>query len=316
MARVARGAFQRAAEHMDAAVLDVRTLRVFLLVDQVLVHRHVHQVADIVVVIRRAERGDVLRRVTVQIQVVPDEIANRLRIRLLLRHPVTGQLALRERLGVGVLKASAIGADVVNRSHRDPPQGRWGPGWPAGSGGPCRRARPRARRVAWRMPWLRMCAVSSSASWRPARRNPGWRPDRRWCSRQLIADPFAQGGVREPPARQALGVGGNDDAAPVGRVGRAGDVPGFLEAVEHLGHSAGGQAKPGGQIAGHRGPGGQQSRHWTSASGMPSCWAIAMDSRTAAAACRAASVLTSASSSRRLGGLATLTPPAAANAAS
>ena len=30
---------------------------------------------------------------------------------------------------------------------------------------------PRERRVAWRMPWLRMWAVSSSASWRAARRN-------------------------------------------------------------------------------------------------------------------------------------------------
>jgi hypothetical protein len=65
----------------------------------------------------------------------------------------------------------------------------------------------------------------------------------------LAAHAFAHGGVLLCQFGQPLGIGGDDGAAAIGRVRRAGDVSGLLEPVEQLGDGSGGQAQLLGQLA-------------------------------------------------------------------
>ena len=65
----------------------------------------------------------------------------------------------------------------------------------------------------------------------------------------VAAHAFAHGGVLLCQFGQPLGIGGDDGAAAIGRVRRAGDVSGLLEPVEQLGDGSGGQAQLLGQLA-------------------------------------------------------------------
>ena len=94
---------------MDAAFLYFGGLRIFVLVDHVLVDRVRHQLLDLILNPGRAEGREILARIPVQQKFVPDKGIGRTRFGSTFRHPKLGQDTLR-RLGcVNVQKAGVVG---------------------------------------------------------------------------------------------------------------------------------------------------------------------------------------------------------------
>ena len=72
-------------EHVDAALFDGRGLRIFILVDHVLVGGLVHELLDFGFDPGGAEGGEILLRVAVEDELVMDGLIDRLRVMLCLR---------------------------------------------------------------------------------------------------------------------------------------------------------------------------------------------------------------------------------------
>ena len=80
-------------EHGDAPVLDLGGLRIFVLVDHVLVDAVIEELMDFRLDPRLAERGEVLARVAVEEELVANRLVDVLRVPL-----VAGKMFFREHV--------------------------------------------------------------------------------------------------------------------------------------------------------------------------------------------------------------------------
>ena len=78
-------------QHVHAARLELGGLGILVLVDHVLVESERHDLSDLGLDPRLAERGEVLSRVAVQHELVDDDLADVLRLVLMVVHPILGQ---------------------------------------------------------------------------------------------------------------------------------------------------------------------------------------------------------------------------------
>ena len=102
MVLAASGEFHKIGEHVDAALFDGRGLRVFILVDHVLVGGLVHDLLDFGFDPGGAEGGEILLRVAVEDELIVDGLVDGLRVLLRFGELVGLGLArsgLRTRVG-------------------------------------------------------------------------------------------------------------------------------------------------------------------------------------------------------------------------
>jgi hypothetical protein len=124
---IGAGGVPQAAEHVDAAHLQLGRLRVLVLVDHVLVEGFRHQPLGLGIHVRRHERREVQTGVSVEHELVVDYLVGHLGHHRPVRQAVLGDaldFAGEERIDREPLSVWPVAVDLGVQWHRESPFGR------------------------------------------------------------------------------------------------------------------------------------------------------------------------------------------------